>query len=67
MLGTSKQSEEAVEQIKHKMRGKIDSRWLFTHLEEDKQIGEFNVASARNICGLMYEKNYSNKYNIRKP
>lgn len=55
MLRTSKQSGGAVKLIKHKIRGKIDSRWLFTLLE-DKQIGEFNVASAHNICALMSEK-----------
>lgn len=56
MLGASKQSEEAVKLVKHKMREKFDSRWLFTHSEEDKQIGDFNVESACNICALMSEK-----------
>lgn len=56
MPGTSKQSEEAVKLIKHKMRKKFDSRWLFTYSEENKQIGEFNVASAHNVCALMSKK-----------
>lgn len=56
MLKTWKQSEEVVKLIKHKMREKFDSRSLFTHSEEDKQIGVFNVASAHNVCALMSEK-----------
>lgn len=44
----------------HKQGEKNYSRQLLVHSEEEKQIGEFNVTSAYNICGLVSEKPLKN-------